>query len=140
MSYGSVKMAPLLYQDYALRLTTTVDGARDGEKRFEMVMASKALEVNIDKSVYLLAGRKKNVEKIRQELEREPLLYKGSKIKERKTEKWLGQMINGAGLKESTISTINERMFRIFNIINETISIVEDSRMNRLGSLRCGNW
>ena len=42
-----------------------------------------------------------------------------------------------SGVKESTISTINERKCRIYNVINETIAIVQDSRLNKLGGLRC---
>ena len=34
VSYGSVVLAPLLFQDDALRMTTTVEGARDGCSRF----------------------------------------------------------------------------------------------------------
>ena len=59
VSYGSVVLAPLLLQDDALRLTTTVEGARDGCLRFEKIMASKALELNTDKSVYLLSCKRK---------------------------------------------------------------------------------
>ena len=137
VSYGSVVLAPLLLQDDALRLTTTVEGARDGCMRFEKIMGSKALEVNTDKSVYLLSCKRKNLERIRAEIARTPLQYKGSKIKEKSTEKWLGSIINSAGTYESSISTISDRKFRIYNIINETIAIIEDCRFNKLGGLKC---
>ena len=103
---------------------------------FEKIMSSKALEVNTDKSVYLLACKRKNLERIRSEILSAPLKYKGSNLKEKNTEKWLGSIINSAGIYESTTSTINERKFRIHNIINETISIIEDCRYNKLGGLR----
>ena len=137
VSYGSVMMAPMLYQDDSLCLTTTTEGARDGCRRFENIMDSKALEVNTIKSAYLIIGKKKNVEKIRSEIAENPLYYKDSIIKEKSTEKWLGSIINSSGNKESTISTINERKFRIMNMINETIAIIEDCRLNRLGGLKC---
>ena len=70
VSYGSVALAPLLYQDDGIRVTSTVEGARDGCKRFEMVMDSKCLDSNIDKCSYLIIGKKKAVEKIRDELRR----------------------------------------------------------------------
>ena len=70
VSYGSVPLAPLLYQDDGLRVTSSVEGAREGCRRFEMVMDSKSLDCNIDKSSYLITGRKKVVEKIRDELKR----------------------------------------------------------------------
>ena len=101
----------MLFQDDSLRLTTTVEGARDGCRRFESIMDSKALDVNIDKSTYLLVGKKRNIERIRSELKKDPLTYKDSIVKEKTTEKWLGSMINASGVKESTLSTINERRF-----------------------------
>ena len=138
VKYGTVQLAPMLFQDDSLRLTTTVEGARDGCRRFESIMDSKALDVNIDKSTYLLVGKKRNIERIRSELKKDPLTYKDSIVKEKTTEKWLGSMINASGVKESTLSTINERRFRIQNAIYETISIIEDCRFNRMGALKCG--
>ena len=136
VSYGVVKLAPMQYIDDALRVTTSLEGARDGCRRFEAIMASKGLTINIDKSIYLLAGKRKNVDKIRAELSRHPLLYKGSILKEKTTEKWLGSQINPLGLKESTLSTLNERKARILNIIHESIAIIEDCRMHKLGALK----
>ena len=120
-------LAPLQFVDDALRLTTTVEGARDGCKRFEAVMGSKGLEVNILKSIYMISGKKKNIEKIRNELVNWPLLYKGAVLKEKYADKWLGSMLSPQGIKESTVATIKERTIRILNIIHETIAIIEDS-------------
>ena len=136
VSYGNVRLSPLLFQDDSLRLTTSLEGARDGCKRMEMVMGSKALDLNTDKSIYLLATKKKNLKRIRDEIERDPIIYSGTRIKEKTTEKWLGSIIDARGVKESTITTINERKLRIFTAINEIISIIEDSRLNQLGGLR----
>ena len=61
VAYGSVKLAPLQYIDDAMRLTTSLEGARDGCRRFEAVMASKGLSINTEKSIYLLSGKKKNI-------------------------------------------------------------------------------
>ena len=37
-------------------------------------------------------------------------------------------------MSQETIASINERKNRIFNAMNETIAILEDSRVNKLGS------
>ena len=42
------------------------------------------------------------------------------------TKKWLGCVINPSGIKEQTKSTI----------INETVAIIEDSRLNRIGATK----
>ena len=124
VDYGQVRMGCLQFQDDSLRMTTSIEGAQDGANRFKKLMESKALEVNITKSIYMLAGRKKNVEKIRQEIEKNPIKYNGINMKEKLTEKWLGDMIDGRGSKESTLASINERKYRIFNSINETVAII----------------
>ena len=126
----------MLYIDDALTLSSSLEGARDSCQRMKDVMGSKGLEVCIDKSVYLLSCKKKNIGKIRQEIANNPLLYNGSPLKEKLTDKWLGSIINPIGVRESTISTINDRKFRILNIINETISIIEDCRFNKVGAMK----
>ena len=136
VSYGRVQLAPLLYQDDSMRMTNSVDGARDGIRRFEELMDAKRLDVNIDKCAYMIFGKKKNVDRIRNEIQNNPLYYKGTAMKEKKKEKWLGDFIDVLGLKESTLTTIQERKQRIFTAINEVIAIIEDSRVNRLGSLK----
>ena len=97
----------------------------------------KPSKANITKSTYLLSGRKKNIERIRAEIEKEPIQYKESFVREKKTEKWLGSIINPQGVRESIMSTIHERTFRVINGIHEIIAIVEDSRSDKLGSLKC---
>ena len=87
VDYGRVKMGCLQFQDDSLRLTTSVEGAQDGANRFRKLMESKALEVNISKSIFMLAGRKKNVERVRKEIEKNPIKYNGVIIKEKMSEK-----------------------------------------------------
>ena len=137
IDYGSVRLGCLQFQDDALRVSTSVEGAQDGANRFLSLMNSKMLEINMSKSIYLLAGKKRNIERIRKEIEKNPIKYNGEPLKEKECEKWLGDMINGKGNKQSTLSSLNERKNRIYNAINETIAILEDSRINRLGSMKC---
>ena len=112
-------------------LKNCIEGAKDGSERFERVLGSKALDANIDKSVYLLAAKRKNLKKIRHELEKNPLIFKGQRVKEKMTEKWLGSTINTTGQKGSSISTINERKHRILTIINETRPEVSEADPQR---------
>ena len=134
ISYGRVGLSSLLYQDASMRMTTSVEGAIDGAKRFQKLMESRLLEVNTSKSVYLISGRKKTVSRIREEIRCNPICYNGNPLKEKTSEKWLGDVIHVSGNKASTLASINERKIRIYNAINEVISIIEDSRINKLGS------
>ena len=80
-NYGDVKLNALLYQDDSFRVTTTVEGAVDGAKRFQALLDSRALEPNLDKSVYLIFGRKKNVERIRESIKNNPILMNDKPLK-----------------------------------------------------------
>ena len=99
VNYGSVALSPILFQDDGLRITTSIEGARDGLRRFENVMDSKTLNVNTDKSIYLLAGRTKNVDRIRNELKSNPLCFQGSVLREKQVKNWLGEMTRVLGNK-----------------------------------------
>ena len=104
---------------------------------FQKLMGSKMLELNVSKSIYMIVGRKKNVSKIRKEIESNPMLYNGTTLKENENEKWLGgDVLDVKGSKTSTLSSINERTNRIYNIMNETVAIIEDGRVNRIGSMK----
>ena len=39
----------------------SLEGARDGSQRFKMMMSSKNLEINTDKSSYLLLTKKRKI-------------------------------------------------------------------------------
>ena len=85
IKYGEVKLSLLQFQDDSLRMTDCVEGARDGSKRFEMLMKSRRLQVNISKSAYLLSGKKKNIEKIREEIRKNPIFHNGIPMKGKTT-------------------------------------------------------
>ena len=57
-------------------------------------------------------------------------------LKEKEKEKWLGDMIHSGGCRASTLASISERKGRVYNAINETLAIIEDTRVSKLGSAR----
>ena len=48
-------------------------GAQDGSNQVKKMMDLKILDINLEKSVYLLLERKKMVKKIRKEIENLPI-------------------------------------------------------------------
>ena len=76
---------------------------------------------------------KKNMNKIKNEINRHPLKYKNSIIKEKDKEKYLGEMIHNGGLESSINATINDRKGRVKNAIFELNAIIEDTRMMVIG-------
>ena len=86
LSYGKVKVSPMGYQDNALTLATSHRGAVDNS-RFELLMKSRQLDVNIDKLALLPIASKKISDGIHEELEASPILYDNSQIKVKQSEK-----------------------------------------------------
>ena len=136
--YGKMKVKPLLFQDDCLTMATTREGAQDNCNRFEQVMNNKLLEINLDKSVFVILGRKDVKSKIQKEINNLPLSFKGNMLQQKKNDKWLGDLIDTEGENSSVISTINERKLRIMTSIIEITSIIEETRINRIGGLQCG--
>ena len=131
--YGKVKINPLLYQDDILRMTTTHFGAQAGLSKVEAVMRLKSLEVHPDKYFHLLIGNKKNLDLIRNQIEKNPLKYMNKPIKEKKSEKWLGDFFHNGGVSESVTETIKQRKGRAKNAIFEINAIIEDTGMKIIG-------
>ena len=132
--YGEIKVSSLLYQNDSFELSSSVEGARDSVFRFQKLMESKRLQINLDKSAVMIMGKKKVVDQIREEINKNPVTYNNVKLKEKKEDKWLGDVVSVAGNKASTLASIRERKGRLVNAIFETIAIIEDSRVNKLGA------
>ena len=116
-------------------MSTSVKAAQSGLDRIEMIMNQKTLKIHPDKSCYILAGSKTNILRIREEIEKKPLMYKNFQLNEKVKEKWLGDQFHQAGLDASVNITIKERIGRIKLAIFETNSIMEDVRMMVVGGV-----
>ena len=136
ISYGKVKVSPMLLQDDALSLSSCQSGAQDASSRVEMLMKSKQLDINVEKSVMLLFCNKKRRNEITKEIKENPLTYNGIDIELKTQEKWLGEMISSDD--DHITATIIARKGRIINAIHEVIAILEDTRMQRIGGVQCG--
>ena len=138
IAYSDVRLQPMILQDDLCRLCTTADSARNGVKRMENIMRLKQLDLNVDKSSYIVCKKSSKSEEITLEFKENPLTYDGFKMKEKECEKYLGDMINGGGLPQSIKSTIDERHGRIFGSILEIRTILEDYRSSKAGGVNSG--
>ena len=57
--FGEVKLGPILFQDDIARLSLTVSGAQAGNDKMEGVVERKLMNFNLEKSCYIVIGRKK---------------------------------------------------------------------------------
>ena len=104
----------------------------------EAVMESKLLDLNKDKSCYILIGQKKFGLKLKAELEAQPLSLCSLPMKEKVSDKYLGDYIHSEGIKASVFCTISNRSGRISSSIIETRAIIDDCRINAVGGLLAG--
>ena len=82
---GILRLNPLLYQDDALRMTTSAKSAQLGNGIMESLMKRKLLNIN-DKSSYLLFGKQSQIQSIKEALSNSPLSIKGEVIKQKTKE------------------------------------------------------
>ena len=135
VAYGMVLLKPLLFQDDVLRMTTTVSGARNGNKRMDMLAKTKALELHPDKTCFVVFGEGEKLRDLEEDIEKNPI-YCGEFVTKRKaTERYLGDRLNGDGLAESVQSTVTERSGGTKAAIFEIRSIISDLRLQWVGGL-----
>merc|ERR1711895_263370 len=73
--------------------------------------------------------------KVREELKNSPLIFGTFEMKEKESEKYLGQVIHSGGLEKSSLATVQESIGRIKGATLEIKSIIEEFIMQALGSL-----
>ena len=102
------------------------------------VMDSKLLDLNLDNSCYIVVGGKKSVQQMKSEIEANPLTLCGGEMKEKVSDKYLGDFIHSSGTEASVFCTVSNRFPRISTCIVETRAIIDDCRVNTVGGLVAG--
>ena len=137
-AYSDIRLQPLILQDDLCRMSSSPDSARAGIKRIETIMKLKQLDLNVSKSSYIVCQNSTKAKDIQKELMDNPLKYDGIEFKEKQSEKYLDDMIDGRGLSESIAATIEERHGRIFSSVLEIRTILEDYRSSQAGGILAG--
>ena len=133
--YGSVPLAPFMFQDDLLNLTEGIPQAREVNRKVDILMKEKGLSLNEDKSVCVIIGPKQQKLKASEEIEKYPLLCGDFITKEVEAEKWLGQLLSSSGLADSVDKTVVARSGKIKAACREIIQIVNDWRAEVVGGM-----
>ena len=96
------------------------------------------MTANTDKTVYIIIGYKKETKKLRNDIDENPLTLSRVKLKEKVSEKYLGDQIHQDGLAMSVLSTLKYREGRTKASIIEARSIIEDCRIQVVGGALSG--
>jgi hypothetical protein len=131
-------MLPLIYQDDLGKFSSSRMDAQAGNDRIEACMETKLLDLHEDKSCFILIGNKEVTEEISKELKLCPLTLYGKMMKEKTSEKYLGDLIHEGGVSKSVEATVNDRHGRTMLAIKEIRAIVEDCRSNTIGGIKVG--
>ena len=135
LKYGEVGLAPLMYQDDFIQSALGVEEARRASRKVGVLLKERALSLNGKKSVCLVLGSRKQKKQITEELETNPILCGEVEIKEKNTEKWLGQYLSAEGLAASVMETIKAREGKVKGACLEVATILEDWRAQSVGGI-----
>ena len=138
ISYSGKRLQPLIFQDDICRMSTSLSDAQAGNKMIEVSMESKLLDLNTDKSCLIVVGNPKATAKINAELEDNPLVLCGDQMKQKTSDKYLGDYLHSHGTDASVLCTISNRQGVTISSIIETRAILDDVRINTVGGLQAG--
>ena len=102
------------------------------------MLASKGLDFNLDKSIFIVVGNKKFQKEVTDQLEEFPLMLCKERMKQVEQYSYLGETIHGLGVGMSALCTINKRYGVAYRAIFEIKTIIEDIRSNVPGGFMCG--
>ena len=135
LMYGNVPMAPCLFQDDIIHGAKDLTKARIASKKVAHMMSEKNLKLNQDKCVLIAIGTRKQREKVKEEIEKNPLKCGEFEIRMVEQEKWLGQQISANGLADSVAATVETKEGKVKAACLEIANIVNDWRAETVGEL-----
>jgi hypothetical protein len=101
----------------------------------DRVIKQLNLGLNKEKTFCIAIGSKKQLNQVRAELEKEPLMCGNFETKLKERFKWLGQILSSGGLAESVAATVQSREGKIRGACLEIAKIVNDWRSKIVGGM-----
>ena len=138
ISYASERLQPFLFQDDILRASDSVESLMHGNALIEHVMEDKLLNLNKDKSKYMVIGNKKIAKEIRKRLEAETIRLSGNEMSESETEKYLGDYFHSEGNDLSVVTTVKRRLGKAMSAITDIKNVVNDVRSDVVVAIKTG--
>jgi hypothetical protein len=139
ITYGSIRLQPLVFQDDVARVSCNLRKAQAGNHKLDFLMKEKQLKVHPDKTGYITIGNKKFQEKMARETMEKPIMFGDIVTKCKVADKYLGDMIHQDGLAASVEATIEERVGRIIAASHEIKAVLDDYRLQAVGGMM-GAW
>ena len=138
VSYGDVRLQPILYQDDVARLSLDLESTQMGINKMEAMAETKLLNFNLEKSCFIVFGNKKSRKEIKENLIDRPLQLCGVDMVQEEQAKYLGDQLCGLGLAESVAATVDKRRGLVIRTIFEIRTVIDDCRSHVAGGLTSG--
>ena len=135
MTYGSIPLGPIIFQDDVLHGAEGIKEARIANLKMDRVVKSLNLTLNKEKTFCISMGSKSQRNKIREELEKNPLMCGDMETVLKESFKWLGQVLSSGGLSDSVAATVEAREGKIRGACLEISHIVNDWRSQIVGGM-----
>ena len=87
------------------------------------------MEAHLDKTCFIMCGNRKYKDMVAENLKRNPLMFGDFLLKERESDRYLGQVVHGGGLDKTAEAPVKERAGRIKGEALEVKAIIEDFKM-----------
>ena len=127
-------LRPVRFMDDILRMAENVVSSQNAIKLFKELVGKKSLELNLDKSNFMIIGNKKSSKKLMKQVKKTPITLCGDRMKEVKVTKYLGDYL-APSLEKSVHETVLRRKGLANHAIYEIRTIIEDSRAKTIGGL-----
>ena len=114
------------------RFAESVRSAQNGNERIVNMLESKLLDLNVDKTNFLLMGNKTQCKKLKAQIEKNPLTINGHPMKEVVCLKYLGDSLCST-VEESIHQTVIKRIGIAKKAVFEVRAVIEDKRSNKIG-------
>ena len=145
MNYGEVPMGPCMLQDDLIHCSSGLEGAtpglgrleraREASRKINITMKKHALKLNEKKSICLFMGSKKQMMEMESESNENPIKCGEVEMKQKQTDKWLGQQLSAGGLADSVAATVEAREAKVKGAALEIVNIVNDWRAEAVGGM-----
>ena len=116
------------------KMTENVKAAQEANDKIEDLLESKLLDLNLDKSNFILIGSKKARKNLHQQITNNPLILCNNPMKEVKLLKFLGDYLSFS-LEDSVHQTVMKRLGVAKQAIFEIRAVIEDRRASTIGGI-----
>ena len=132
--FDTVNLNSVIFQDGIGKMSDNLEDAKLGSQILYDTLSRKVLSVNYDKSKYIIFGSKSQRNNMLNKLKNDPIKMGDSSLPNTKADTYLGDVIHQEGCEKSITETIDNRIKKQKNKIEEIIQLAESPVMSITGN------